>query len=337
MNWIERIDNLDLKYLQELRDCTHAFSEDKPNPWHTECSGNVFGHSNMVYENAIKFYPEDEILQLACLLHDIAKPFCREVCYDKEKVKFYSHENMGVFLAIEILDALELKENDKIRVLELIQRHADTYKLAPRNLIELFDQDSFNDAMKIRKCDMLGRVALVSDETNQDVEIYNKTLELKIPEISPKTPGTGIRCILLIGPPCSGKSTFTKDYQGIIISRDNIIMNLSNSEDYNVAWHEVDQTVVDRLLQEEINFAIDEEKEFAVDMTNMTVKARRKFTANKKLSCEAIVFLTRYDELIKRNKAREGKVLKEFIIVDMCKRFQMPYPGEGFKSVKYIF
>jgi predicted kinase len=340
MNWIEKIDELSTDYLQPLRDCTHAYSVDKPNPWHVECDGNVFGHVMMVYDNAVKYYPDDEIIHLAALLHDIAKPFVKETDHESQKCKFYSHESIGVFLAIEILSKLGINETDTIRVLKLIQRHADCYKFSERNIRALYSQEDFDDVLKIRKCDMLGRESAASDDILRDVKTHNTSLEWVLES---GAAATDINldftlCTLLIGPPASGKSTYISNLEKsvTVLSRDNCLMELATSKDYSEAWNEVDQKEVDKLFQQRLVAAIAAKEHFVVDMTNMTVKSRRKFTQDKRLSCNAVVFITPYHELITRNENRVGKTLKTFIIRDMCKRFQFPYELENFNDIKYI-
>ena len=61
--------------------------------------------------------------------------------------------------------------------------------------------------------------------------------------------------IVMVGTPLSGKSTYVKNnyphYK--LISRDDIVMELGNSDNYNDAWLNVDQKLVDKIYNERLN------------------------------------------------------------------------------------
>ena len=56
--------------------------------------------------------------------------------------------------------------------------------------------------------------------------------------------------ILLVGVPLSGKSTWIRNNHPTtrIVSRDELVMEVYGSDDYNTAFKEVNQKDVDRLL-----------------------------------------------------------------------------------------
>jgi len=335
-NWINKIELIDKDFFSELGKTSHAYSKEKQNPYHLEHNGNILGHVMDVFTEACNRFPEDEILQLGALLHDIAKPACRELIEEKQRVSFYNHESLGVFYAIDILNKLNLKSEDKVRVLEIIQRHADSYNLSPKNLKRRYSKESFEDCLKIRECDMYGRVALEGNRKDvkafEEAKVYDIKDQKGLKEFS-KT------CTLLVGPPCSGKSTYLENTDKTIISRDNILMELAETDNYSVAWNEVNQDEINKKLQENINKALQEDKDVIFDMTNMTFKSRmQKIERFKnKFNMDCVVFLTPFNELLKRNKLRTNKVLNEGVITNMCKSFQMPYDGEGFRSITYKF
>jgi len=335
VNWIEKIEKIDPGFFTEMRNSSHAYSDEKQNPYHLEHNGNIYGHVLEVYTQAQERYPEDEILHLAALLHDIAKPMCRDIIEEKQRVSFYNHESMGVFLAVDILGELKLNSADKVRVLEIIQRHADSYKLSKRNLGKLYNNELFVDALKIRACDMYGRIAL--EGNSKDAAELAEAIDYKFEEF-PSLKEYKNTCTLMVGPPGSGKSTALKGVKDVL-SRDDCLMELATTSDYGKAWNEVDPTDVDKLFEFKLRSYLGRSADFYIDMTNMNVKSRRKFTERFKnvFNLDCIVFLTPYKELLKRNAGREGKVLKEYIIENMCKRFQMPYEGEGFRNIEYVF
>lgn len=341
-HWIEEIQRIDYYFFDDLKKCTHNYIEDGLNlssPYHREHDGNVWGHTQDVYQKSRELYPDDEILQLACLLHDIGKPFCRENNEEKQKTSFHSHESFGVAKATEILNRLSISHNDKIRVLKLIQRHADSYKLSLKKLKSYYDKEDFEDLMKIRWCDSTGRECDDMDEVIEQMkDIESKSGEFVnhfdfykegLPE-----------CTILIGPPCSGKSTWIKENKPKhVLSRDNILTDMYVDMPYNEAWEYSDQKMIDEILQRNRKYFISEKLDFTIDMTNMNIKSRNKMIHDMKgkFNLKAVVFIAAYDELIKRNKKREGKVLAPHVIPSMCKRWQLPVPGEGFYDVEYIF
>ena len=87
--------------------------------------------------------------------------------------------------------------------------------------------------------------------------------------------------MMLIGPTLSGKSTYIRNnYPNVqVISRDEIVMEVFGSRDYNLAFKEVDQKEVDqkevdRVLAKRLKDTNDLKTNVIIDMTNMTVKRR---------------------------------------------------------------
>ena len=82
--------------------------------------------------------------------------------------------------------------------------------------------------------------------------------------------------MMLIGPTLSGKSTYIRNNYAntAVISRDEIVMEVFGSRDYNLAFKEVDHKEVDRLLALRLKAANDSKTNVIVDMTNMVVKRR---------------------------------------------------------------
>ena len=84
--------------------------------------------------------------------------------------------------------------------------------------------------------------------------------------------------LTLIGPPMSGKSTWIKDNfdlnEIVWISRDQILLNVYGSDNYDEAFKNVNQKEVDRVLISTIQNASKEKKNVIIDMTNMTRKRR---------------------------------------------------------------
>jgi predicted kinase len=147
--------------------------------------------------------------------------------------------------------------------------------------------------------------------------------------------------IMLIGPTLSGKSTYIRNnYPNVeVISRDEIVMEVFGSRDYNLAFKEVDQKEVDRVLASRLKEANDSKKSVIIDMTNMTVKRRMATLRNfdKDFSRIAVVFpILSDEEYTKRNidrNAKENKWIPPFVIKSMIDSYQEPSIQEGYDRI----
>ena len=147
--------------------------------------------------------------------------------------------------------------------------------------------------------------------------------------------------MMLIGPTLSGKSTYIRNnYPNTeVISRDEIVMEVFGSRDYNLAFKEVDQKEVDRVLAKRLKDANDLKTSVIIDMTNMTVKRRmatlRYF--DKDFSRLAVVFpILSDEEYTKRNidrKSKENKWIPPFVIKSMIDSYQEPTLEEGYDRI----
>lgn len=147
--------------------------------------------------------------------------------------------------------------------------------------------------------------------------------------------------MMLIGPTLSGKSTYIRsNYPNVeVISRDEIVMEVFGSRDYNLAFKEVDQKEVDRALAARLKEANDLKTSVIIDMTNMTVKRRMATLRNfdKGFSRVAVVFpILSDEEYAKRNidrNAKENKWIPPFVIKSMIDSYQEPTLDEGYDRI----
>lgn len=150
--------------------------------------------------------------------------------------------------------------------------------------------------------------------------------------------------MILVGPTLSGKSTFIrKNYPDVdVISRDEIVMQLHGSRDYNTAFKEVDQKMADRILSQRLSDAGRSKKNVIIDMTNMTAKRRRQSLANFGSEFEkiAVVFpILSDDEYERRNierNAKESKWIPPHVIKSMVDSYEVPTVEEGFDSIFFV-
>jgi poly(A) polymerase len=112
---LELLDNTSLLHhiLPEVESLKHV---EQPPDYHPE--GDVFTHTSLMLAN-MKDTPSRE-LAFAVLLHDIGKPLTFKV---EDRIRFNSHEKVGVEVAEKILTRLKFSNEEKERILDLIGNH----------------------------------------------------------------------------------------------------------------------------------------------------------------------------------------------------------------------
>ena len=153
-----------------------------------------------------------------------------------------------------------------------------------------------------------------------------------------------MECVMLCGIPTSGKSTcvdklLAMDYwkNSVVLSTDYFIEFYAKKEDktYNEVFDKYINKAI-RMMERNINYAIDNGKDIIWDQTNLTAVRRK-----KKLRClpaeyhrGVIYFEVSLEEALKRNKNRESKFLPESILKRMWHQFEIPTTSEGFEYVE---
>ena len=147
--------------------------------------------------------------------------------------------------------------------------------------------------------------------------------------------------ILLVGPTLSGKSTWIRNnYPNVnVISRDEIVMEVAGTRDYNKAFETVDQKMVDKVLAERLTESNSNKTSTIVDMTNMTVKRRAQTLRyfDDTFYKVAVIFpILSDEEYQKRNidrNAKENKWIPPTVIKSMIDSYQEPTTVEGFNNI----
>jgi predicted kinase len=147
--------------------------------------------------------------------------------------------------------------------------------------------------------------------------------------------------ILLVGPPLSGKTTWINNNfpDTYVISRDEIVMEVFGSRNYNDAFRNVNQKDVDKILRQRISDAAKSGNNVILDMTNISPKRRRSTLSNfnKDYNKVAVVFPTLSDDdYLFRNNQRiinENKSISLSIIKDMIYNYVPPSLEEGFNEI----
>jgi predicted kinase len=147
--------------------------------------------------------------------------------------------------------------------------------------------------------------------------------------------------IILSGIPMSGKTTWIKEnYPDTkTISRDEIVMEVYGSRNYNDAFRNVDQKKVDKVLRDRLTQANLANETVIVDMTNLTAKTRAKnlsyFSDNFYKVSVALPILDS-SEYKRRNELRminENKFIPYNVINSMINTYQLPTDSEGFDEI----
>ena len=149
--------------------------------------------------------------------------------------------------------------------------------------------------------------------------------------------------MILIGVPMSGKDFFINNTPNlgnpIVISRDQIVLDVHGSDDYNLAFKSVNQKVVDANLHKSLTDAGKSTENVIVNMTHMTRKRRIQnlsyFPNHSKI---AVIFpILTEDEYKFRNLKRESeenKTIPMHVLKNMLSSYQtVDKNSEGFDKV----
>lgn len=315
------------EYLHDMKISEHGLTESETNPYHSE--GDVWTHTMCVCSQVQHSL---DVVQWACLLHDIGKPDCRgvETKDDFTKVNFRNHGAYGIYKALEVLNkATEFKqfnisEEDKILVLKLVAKHQDLYN-GMKNYQAPQEDIFYKELYQVCNADSTGGISQNFDRTKLDSPTK------VTPVINKEYPNL----VLLIGVQNSGKSTYCDNkYSGYTkISRDGILVDFVHQHSgynmtYTGCWNYCNERdlhkEVDKLLYMKFNQATRNKENIVIDMTNMSKKSRRKWLQVKNYNKKAVLFITEYDELFKRNANRFGKCLATGVIKNTMKRLVWP-------------
>lgn len=133
--------------------------------YHAE--GNVYIHTQMVYEEVEKLYPDDTEMLVAAVFHDLGKidtTFLKTKKDGTTKISSDGHE----FTSLKYLDLyLDLFEDlvvDKSRIYAMVKYHMKAHlyregKIKKPSKINAFESNKyFEDIMKFSECDEKGRI-----------------------------------------------------------------------------------------------------------------------------------------------------------------------------------
>ena len=144
---------------EALIQCNHHFNEASLNPYHIE--DDCWSHTMMVCKVAqIKNF--DRAVQVAALLHDIAKPFTKTINSKKRLVYFSGHEEKSAQIAKPILEKMQkakfINTEQIADIIEIIKLHGRIYKDKKSVLEELKNRPKvLQYLLELNTCDEMGR------------------------------------------------------------------------------------------------------------------------------------------------------------------------------------
>ena len=153
------------------------------------------------------------------------------------------------------------------------------------------------------------------------------------------------KCVILIGVPASGKSTWIF-HQNLgdndcVISTDNIIQDIAHEYvmSYDQAFKNLIGFAKEVMWNDFVN-AYSCGDNIYIDRTNLSAKSRKKFIDRLKkqnYSIEAVVFETpEKDEWERRLNSRVGKTIPKHVLDSMVNSYEIPLKSEGFENITFI-
>lgn len=297
--------------VEAMKQCEHDSS------YHME--GSVWTHTMMVYSYIKGAHPDNTVLLLAALLHDVGKPFVKTIT-DEGKTRFSGHEGYSTFFARDILEELKIPKPLMLDVLRVISLHGVNISQLPNTpYLSMF-----------RKADAGGRIS-------------NKSLEDYQPRRFHRLWKNPVHTVtILIGLPACGKSTYASKFQSVI-SRDNCLLEYFPSNSYNEAYaksnaNDESRAAFNAYFESYIHSIASKQVDTIIDMTMLSLSSRRSMMAKfPKARFKAVVFLPTLNTIYSRNtiRSKAGKTLSPEAYKQMMTKFVMPVFEEGFEAIEY--
>jgi predicted kinase len=147
---------------------------------------------------------------------------------------------------------------------------------------------------------------------------------------------------MLIGVPCSGKSTFvkTQDQDFVYVSSDYFVEKFAQKMGmtYNEVFGKVAHRAM-RLVNRRVQTARRNKRDIIWDQTNTGVKSRAKKLARlPEYRKVAVYFETPPDDVLaERLASRPGKLIPNHVMRTMKNGLVLPVPEEGFSEIRTIY
>ncbi|HKS16767.1 MAG TPA: HD domain-containing protein, partial [Planctomycetota bacterium] len=158
-----------------------AAMEGVPQPPEYHPEGDVWTHTKLALDTLKE--PSFE-LALAVLLHDIGKP---PTLVHADRIRFNNHDRVGADMSARIADRLKLSNEQKDRVVWLVQKHLAFLQwelMKSSTLKRLLGHEHIGDLLKLVRADTLGsRASDTYVDKLEAIKASMKPEELKPPPL----------------------------------------------------------------------------------------------------------------------------------------------------------
>lgn len=347
-------------YVEAMASCTYYFDANRPNKHHLE--GDVWSHVQMAYACGIKRGVPKPVLW-ALILHDIGRVHTRTEDEEEQRVYFYDFEGVSCFVALEMLKQAGVSREEILIILKLIAfqytviDHIKYDSPTQSELVEMFlyDEEMLHYLALYVECDLFGRKI---DESVQHYYDLQKIREFQYYTKNKKNTTKKLRrkpntVYLLVGAPCSGKSTWAQQHQGeyLIVNRDSSTEQIGKKygkHTFDEAYRFLENR---KALQKEVNRHYNHIEKFAkqskgidivVDNPNLKQKHRKEWIDifHKTHNIKVVLFLRSFAEMSQCDKIRRmshGKSIGDTAILDKLLDFVFPLKSEEIDIIEVIF
>jgi len=306
-------------------------------------------------------YKCSKFVKWAVILHDLGRIYTRKINIQKKRISFGDFEGASIFSSIEVLNKTNLTLDEKVKIYKIISYQYTAIDHVKHNSPKIdillnkfkYEEDVLKELAEYVRCDLLGRkidkniINLYNPIKMQN--FINNTKNLK--QNSKNMNNTKNSVNILVGPPCSKKSTWVNNYNknAIIISRDSCIEQIGNK--YNKCnfddarkFMKEDKEIkeeVDNLDKENCIYAINsKDRDIIIDNPNLYFKNRKKWIDALKTThtIKITIFLSSLNELIKCNKKRGEEINKRItqkVLLNKLSTFSYPLLNEGIDYITY--
>lgn len=125
------------------------------NKWHAY---DVWGHAMSCLDSA----PEEPVLRVAALLHDVGKPRSRAFSDKTQDYTFYEHERIGAEMVEPLLSRLRFSNEERAHIVALVRHHLICYDqswsdAAVRRWIRRVTPELLPDLYRLNEADVRGK------------------------------------------------------------------------------------------------------------------------------------------------------------------------------------
>lgn len=347
-------------FVKQMKTCSYHHSKSRLDLEHLE--NNVWNHAVISYSKALAL-KYSKIIRWAVLLHDIGRILTRKIDFKTKTVSFGSYFGVSAFLAYEVLKESNLKKDEILQVVKIISNQnkiINVLKDKETSLDEFFktfeyDISVFNDLISFSKCDLKGRK--IDESLKEKYKSIDERIELLQSKVfSFKEEKKYIKkdknLYLLVGPPCSGKSTWTKNFkeESHKFCRDEFILEIARKykvHTYNKAFFlkrtnkNIEQEVNELSFKKQEELVNSSCKNIIIDNVNLSKDYRNYWIEmfKKTHNIHVVLILTPYSLLLKRDIKRyrqTSKSIGKFAMLDNLKHFEYPLLSENIDSLQTI-